>query len=346
MAYFSKEHIPAECIYNIFDKELMAIIKALEEWRPECEGAAYPLQLITDHKNLEYFMTKKLLNARQARWSEFLTCFDYQIVYRPGKSNGKADALTRRPGDLPEGGDKRLKNMEQAVLKPQNIPEQLHLLADSPPMLGHPSLSDILIQAYQVDPLTDRILSAIQSNGSLKETTVAECTELEGRVLYRGKCYVPEDDQLQLCLIHEHYNTVLAGYLERAKTVDLLDGEYYWKDTRKQVDQYVRNCERCQRSRTSRHATFGVLRPLSIPEKPWEDNSIDFVVGLPECEGFDAIWVVVHRLPKMRHFIPCHTMIDAVELTRLFSREVVHLHGLPATIVSDRGPQFASTLWN
>jgi hypothetical protein len=64
VAYYSKKHSPAEYNYNIYDKELMAIIKALEEWRSECEGAAYPLQLITDHKNLEYFMTKKLLNRR------------------------------------------------------------------------------------------------------------------------------------------------------------------------------------------------------------------------------------------------------------------------------------------
>jgi len=106
VAYFSKRHPPSECHYDIYDKELMAIIKALEEWRPECEGAAYPLKLITDHKNLEYFMTKKLLHRRQARWSEFLTRFNYEMVYRPGKSNGKADALTRKPGDLPEGGIK------------------------------------------------------------------------------------------------------------------------------------------------------------------------------------------------------------------------------------------------
>ena len=65
VAYFSKKHTPAECNYDIYDKELMAIIKALKEWRPECEGAAYPLKLLTDHKNLEYFMTKKLLNQRQ-----------------------------------------------------------------------------------------------------------------------------------------------------------------------------------------------------------------------------------------------------------------------------------------
>jgi hypothetical protein len=87
------------------DKERIAIIEALEELRSECEGAAYPLQLIRDHKNLEYLMTKKLLNRPQPHWSKFSTRFDYEIVYRPRKLNGKADAPTWRPGDLLEGGD-------------------------------------------------------------------------------------------------------------------------------------------------------------------------------------------------------------------------------------------------
>jgi len=72
---------------------------------------------------------------------------------------------------------------------------------------------------------------------------------------------------------------------------------------------------------------------------------MDFVGGLTECDGFDAIWVVVDRLWKMCHFIPFHSTINAVEIAKLFLREVVHLHGLPATIVSDRGPQFVSTCW-
>jgi hypothetical protein len=69
---------------------------------------------------------------------------------------------------------------------------------------------------------------------------------------------------------------------------------------------------------------------------------MDFVVGLPVCEEFDEVWVVVDRRSKMRHFIPCHTSIDAVGLAKLFLREVIQLHGLTKTIMSDRGPQFAS----
>jgi hypothetical protein len=112
VAYYSKKHSLAKCNYDIYDKELMPILQALEEWRPVCEVAAYPLQLTTEHNNLENFMTKKRLNRRQAQWPEFYTRLNYESFYRRGKLNGTADALTRRPGDLPEGGDERLKNME------------------------------------------------------------------------------------------------------------------------------------------------------------------------------------------------------------------------------------------
>jgi hypothetical protein len=150
---------------------------------------------------------------------------------------------------------------------------------------------------------------------------------------------------LRLQLIQEHHDTALALHPGWAKTFDLLHREYYWKDKWKEVDQYVWNCHSCQRSRTSRHATFGVVCPLPVPEKPWEDILMDFVVGLPEWEGFHTVSVVVDRLSKMRHFVPCHTTIDAVELAKQFLQEVVRLHGLQRTIISDRGPQFASTFW-
>jgi hypothetical protein len=235
--------------------------------------------------------------------------------------------------------------MEQVVLKPHNLPEQLRVSANDVPRQEVPLISELFAQAYMDDPLRNKMVEAIRQGGSLKDITVAECTEQEGKVWYRAKCYVPEGDQLRLRLIQEHHDTALAGHPGRAKTFDLLDRKYYWKDMRKQVDQYVRNCHSWQRSKTSRHATFVVLRPFTVPEKPSKDISMDFVVGLPECEEFDAVWVVVDRLSKMHHFIPCHTTIYATGLATLFLREVVLLHELPNTIVSDRGPQFASTLW-
>ena len=201
MAYYSKKQSPAECNYDIYDKELMAIIKALDEWRPECEGAAYPLQLIIDHKKLEYFITQKLLNRRQAPWSKFLTWCDYEIVYPPGKFNGNADALMRRPGDLPEGGDERLKNIERVILKPHNLPEQLRIEANGSPGQEASSVSDLSAQAYMDNPLCNMILKAIRQGDCLKEITVGECMEQEGQVWYRGKRYVAEGDQSQLRLI-------------------------------------------------------------------------------------------------------------------------------------------------
>ena len=100
IAYFSKKHNPAECNYEIYDKELMAIVRAFKEWRSELEGSTYPINVITDHKNLEYFMFTKQLSCCQAHWSEFLSCFNYHITYRSGKADSKPDALTCRSGDL------------------------------------------------------------------------------------------------------------------------------------------------------------------------------------------------------------------------------------------------------
>lgn len=83
---------------------------------------------------------------------------------------------------------------------------------------------------------------------------------------------------------------------------------------------------------------FGVLQPLPILSTTWENISIVFVVGLPECGGFEAIWVVVDRLSKMRYFISCHTKIDIPGVAEWFLKELVHIHGLPATIALDWGP--------
>jgi len=187
------------------------IIKAHEEWRPDCEGAVYPLQLLTDHQHPNNSLPKMLLNWRQAQCSEFLTRFEYRIVYRVGKSNRNVDALKQSPGDLPDRRDERLENMEQVVLKPQNLLEQLHLLADGQPFQNSPSLSERMTEAYGTDPLPRKILEAIRVGTSSTLLHIPQCIEQERRKWYRGKLYAPGNVALRLLLLQEHDETVPAG---------------------------------------------------------------------------------------------------------------------------------------
>jgi hypothetical protein len=101
VAFFSKGHWPAKDHYEICDEVLSAIVNSFEQWRPECEVSAHPIKILMDHNNLEYFMISKLLNWRQTRWSEFLLCFTFKMIYCPGKQYEQPVALTWMPGAIP-----------------------------------------------------------------------------------------------------------------------------------------------------------------------------------------------------------------------------------------------------
>jgi len=97
VAFYSKSLSPVEQNYEIHDKKMLAIIRVLEEWRHFLEEAQHPVEIWTDHKNLEYFMTAKKLNHRQVCWSLYLARFDFKLVHHPGRCMGKPDALSQRP---------------------------------------------------------------------------------------------------------------------------------------------------------------------------------------------------------------------------------------------------------
>lgn len=346
VAFYSKKFSPAECNYEIYDKELLAIINAFKEWRSELEGSRHTIKVLTDHRNLEYFMTNKLLNRRQARWSEFLSRFDFNIVYRPGKAGAKPDALTRRPGDLPEEGDERILERFKAVLKPQNLPKELQISANTATATAPEPLQTLFDQAYDQDPFPNRVLEMLRTGvQQSKEISLADCRKVNGRLTYRHSTFVPDHSPLRLRLIRDHHDPPAIGHPGRAKTYELLARHYYWPTMRKDTERYVANCHTCRRTKATRHAPHGVLRPLPVPHQPWQDISIDFVTGLPTSNGFDSICVIVDRLTKQRHLVPCLSTINAEELASLFLSNVFRLHGLPKTIVSDRGPQFAARFW-
>ena len=379
VAFFSTKMDPAECNYEIYDKELLAIIRAFEEWRPELEGAEDPVSVVTDHKNLVHFMTAKQLSRRQARWSEFLSRFNFNITYRPGPLNGKADALTRRSGDLPpKGGDKRTRHQFQTILKPHNLSESVRndpeistlrlqpadVWQDAEDLdeesddiidLADPNeapILDQLLAAYREDDFAKLLIENLQ-NGvrRMRDFPLSESTlEPEGpMVRFRDRLFVPATGGLRLRLIQMAHDSPVTGHPGAEKCHEIISRNYWWPHIGQEIRKFCRNCHGCLRSKINRDRYHGALKPLPPPERRWRHISMDFIVELPEaldCYGrrVKNIMVVVDRLTKMTHFIPCDAM-DPTEAARLFFHHVFKLHGLPDSIVSDRGSQFVSHFW-
>jgi hypothetical protein len=122
LGYFSRKLKDAERNYNIHDKELLAIVDSLWKWATYCKSSQHRITILTDHKNLEYWQTKKDLNLRQARWGKQLANYDFLISYRPGKLVGKPDILSHESGDSPwEGDAKHRQNQGQILLPNENL---------------------------------------------------------------------------------------------------------------------------------------------------------------------------------------------------------------------------------
>ena len=115
---------------------------------------------------------------------------------------------------------------------------------------------------------------------------------------------------------------------------------------KREVAKYVSECDICHKVKASHLKPAGILQPLSIPEWKWEDISMDFIVGLPRTQkGYDSIWVVVDRLTKSAHFIPVSTRYSTKRYAELYVERILCLHGIPKTIISDRGSQFTARFW-
>ncbi|KAK1595408.1 hypothetical protein QYE76_018523 [Lolium multiflorum] len=153
----------------------------------------------------------------------------------------------------------------------------------------------------------------------------------DGFVFRANKLCIP-DSSVRLLLLQEAHGGGLMGHFGVKKTEDVLAAHFFWPRMRRDVERFVARCTTCQKAK-SRLNPHGLYMPLPVPSVPWEDISMDFVLGLPRTQkGRDSIFVVVDRFSKMAHFIPCHKTDDATHVADLFFREIVRLHGVPNTI--------------
>jgi hypothetical protein len=171
----------------------------------------------------------------------------------------------------------------------------------------------------------------------------------DGYVFRANRLCIPVGSVRHL-LMQEAHGGGLMGHFGAKKTEDVLATHFFWPKMRRDVERFVARCTTCQKAK-SRLNPHGLYMPLPVPSIPWADISMDFVLGLPRTKrGRDSIFVVVDRFSKMAHFIPCHKSDDAIHIADLFFKEIVRLHGMPSTIVSDRDAKFLShfwrTLWN
>ena len=322
--------------YEIYDKELLAIVDAFREWRVFLEGSKYTVKVYTDHKNLVYFTTTKELNRRQVRWAETLATYNFSISYVKGTENARADALSRKPeyntGEKP---------ISQAILKQDGdtlVFNKAELAATT--RLDNDAFSEQIKAAYDKDIQAKRILS---SGGRWFSKTP------DGMLLFNGRIYIPSGIRSQF--VKQQHELPAHGHQGIAKTLERLSRSYYFPGMRKLVTETVLECDTCIRNKAARHAPYGQMKSPDTPSQPWKSIAWDFVVKLPLSKEpitgieYDSILVIVDRLTKYAYMLPFSESCTAEELAYAFLKTIVANHGTPEEIISDRDKLFTSKFW-
>jgi Integrase zinc binding domain len=229
----------------------------------------------------------KLLTWQQARWSEYLSSFDFTVRYRPGWQGGKPNALTWHSDIYPEGGEG-----SYALANPQNL-QTIFLnggltTSTCATYIEHPQYFeyDVVLWATILDSdlLRIDILHAIE----LDELATLKLSNLKllwskaesGLLLFEGKVYVPDNNDIKLCILHKKHDHPTTGHQGFCKTFNLVRREYYWPLMRKFISNYCTTCNPCTRAKASQHRPYGLLKQLPIPKWPWELISLDFIVDV------------------------------------------------------------------
>ncbi|KAJ9529817.1 hypothetical protein QJQ45_022213 [Haematococcus lacustris] len=321
IAYTSKKLSPPETRYSTGDQELLAIIRAVREWRCYLDGAV-DVTIQTDHNPLIYLQTQANLSRRQTRWMEELSRYKYEIRYHPGADN-VADPISRNPAlTMPDtescpvlllvpGHDgavlaattrrtaaelRKVAEREQAVARERayeagKLTPPADMAAGTPRGL-QPGGGETLRQDTEQQEASDgsdptTLLQAVRrAYGADKRFDEAAFTSklhrLEGLWLTeRGQVVVPNDEKLRRRVIHTMHDAKSAGHLGMTKTLEQVTRYFDWQGVSEAVKHYIRTCHSCQLNKSSAQKPAGKLQPLPIPLRPWGSVSLDLIVKLP-----------------------------------------------------------------
>ena len=364
VAYFSKKLNSTKSNYHIHDKEMLAIIRCICEWRTELVGQHF--EVWSDHRNLAYFQKKQHLGERQMRWAYELNDFSSDIIHKPGKEQVQSDALSYREQDIPcDVDDDRITNRHHQLLERNNeslkvvakitwvcdgdADSDKELMAPTSMMTPHPicpfvkeDMIALWDAALQTNHRYWKIRKAVMDGEHRlpKEwglpIMISECSiDATHRLRWRGRIWIPAFKPLRTQLIQSIHDSPLSRHPGRESTRELLAREYTWLGMTQDVRIFVRNCNTCGKSKIWRKQKHGLLKPLPIPERIWSKLSVDFITGLAPSKDCTSIMIVIDRLSKSIIVVPMKDT-RAIDVAQTLLEHIFQHHGLPTAIVSDR----------
>jgi hypothetical protein len=336
IAYASRQLRRHEEHYPTHDLELAAVVHALKIWRHYLLGNVCHIYI--DHKSLKYIFTQSELNMRQRRWLELIKDYELEIHYHPGRANVVADALCCK-------AFYHCLTMKTSDITLCQEMEKLNL-----GMIQHGTSNNLKLESV----IVQRIIDAQRNDEGMKhihekiEAGKANCfrRDDQGIVWFNNLIVVPKNDEIHQQILDEAHLIRYSIHPESTKMYHDLKQHYWWTKMKIEIARYVARCDTCRRVEAIHMNAAGPLQSLPILTWKWEDISMDFIVGLPRtAKGYDSIWVIIDRLTKIAHFLPVKTYYPVLTYAELYIARILSLHGIPKTIVSDRGPQFVSKFW-
>jgi len=177
------------------------------------------------------------------------------------------------------------------------------------------------------------------------ELKTGSLTIKKGLWFWKDKLFIPANSAVKQQLLQEFHDSLLGGHGGYQKTLARLSAQCFWKNMANTVEEYIRACSICQQAKYSNQPPAGLLQPLPIPNQIWQDIAMDFITGLPLSHGYSVILAIIDCLSKFAHFLPLTVDFSAPKVTDLFIKEIMSIHGLLQTIVSDRDKDFTSKFW-